>query len=360
MKIALVSDAWHPQINGVVMTLTHTRDELRAMGHEVLVVSPTEFRTVPCPTYPEIRLSLFPGRKLARTLAAFAPDAVHIATEGPLGLAARNWCRQHDLPFTTSFHTRFPEYVQLRTRIPLAVGYAVMRWFHGPAKTVMVATAALRDELAARGFRNLGLWSRGVDVELFRPRDKTFLTDPRPIFMYMGRVAIEKNIKAFLDLDLPGTKYVVGGGPDLAMLRAKYPAVRFTDYKVGEALATYLAAADVFVFPSRTDTFGLVVIEALACGVPIAAYPVRGPADIIEQGVTGYVDDDLRAAALNALSLNPAACRLAARQYSWESCTRQFLAHLADASGGSVAPPTPTHDDPERAAAPAKPRERFS
>ena len=337
MKIAIVTDAWHPQINGVVMTLTHTRDQLRRMGHEVLVVSPNEFRTVPCPTYPEIRLSLFPGRKLARVLTTFAPEAVHIATEGPLGLAARNWSRQHDLPFTTSFHTRFPEYVQLRTRIPLAVGYAVMRWFHGPAATVMVATPALRDELAARGFTNLGLWSRGVDTGLFRPREKTFLTDPRPIFMYMGRVAIEKNITAFLDLDLPGTKYVVGGGPDLAMLRAKYPAVRFTDYKVGEELATYLAAADVFVFPSRTDTFGLVVIEALACGVPVAAFPVQGPADIIEQGVTGFVDNDLRAAALNALSLAPAACRLAAHPYSWEACTRQFLAHLADANGGMLA-----------------------
>ena len=343
MKIALVSDAWHPQINGVVMTLTHTRDQLRRLGHEVLVVSPNEYRTVPCPTYPEIRLSLFPGRKLARTLTAFAPDAVHIATEGPLGLAARNWCRREDRPFTTSFHTRFPEYVQLRTRLPLAVGYAVMRWFHEPATKVMVATTALRDELAAEGFRNLGLWSRGVDVDLFRPREKSFLPDPRPIFMYMGRVAIEKNITAFLDLDLPGTKYVVGGGPDLTTLRAKYPAVRFTDYKVGEALAQHLAAADVFVFPSRTDTFGLVVIEALACGVPVAAYPVRGPADIIEQGVTGYVDDDLRAAALNALTLNPAACRLAARRYSWEACTHQFLAHLADANGGLMTPLTPTH-----------------
>ncbi len=344
MKIALVSDAWHPQINGVVMTLSYTRDELVRMGHEVRVLSPNDFRTIPCPTYPEIRLSLFPGRKLARELAAFAPEAVHIATEGPLGLAARNWCRQHDLPFTTSFHTRFPEYVKLRTGIPHSVGYAVMRWFHGPAATVMVATPALRDELAARGFTNLGLWSRGVDTELFRPREKTFLTDPRPVFMYMGRVAIEKNITAFLDLDLPGTKYVVGGGPDLAMLRAKYPAVRFTDYKVGDELATYLAAADVFVFPSRTDTFGLVVIEALACGVPVAAFPVQGPADIIEQGVTGYVDDDLRAAALNALSLAPAPCRLAARQYSWETCTRQFLAHLADANGGLVTELTPARE----------------
>ena len=334
MKIAIVTDAWHPQINGVVMTLTHTRDQLIRMGHEVIVVSPNDFRTVPCPTYPEIRLSLFPGRGVARQLTAFAPEAVHIATEGPLGLAARNWSRQHGLPFTTSFHTRFPEYVKLRTGIPLAVGYAVMRWFHGPAAAVMVATPSLRDELAARGMKNLAIWSRGVDIDLFCPREKSFLTDPRPIFMYVGRVAVEKNINAFLDLDLPGTKYVVGGGPDLESLCAKHPHVRFTGYKVGEELARHVAAADVFVFPSRTDTFGLVVIEALACGVPVAAYPVQGPADIIEQGITGYVDDDLRAAALNALTIAPAACRFAARQYSWEACTREFLGHLTDANGG--------------------------
>lgn len=350
MKIAIVSDAWHPQINGVVMTLTHTRDQLVRMGHEVLVVSPNEFHTVPCPTYPEIRLSLFPGRGVARQLTAFAPEAVHIATEGPLGLAARNWCRQHDLPFTTSFHTRFPEYVKLRTGIPLAAGYAVMRWFHGPAAAVMVATPTLRDELAARGMKNLAIWSRGVDTNLFCPREKSFLADPRPIFMYVGRVAVEKNIKAFLDLELPGTKYVVGGGPDLESLRAKYPHVRFTGYKVGEELARHVAAADVFVFPSRTDTFGLVVIEALACGVPVAAYPVQGPADIIEQGVTGYVDEDLRAAALKALELAPAACRLASRRYSWEACTRQFLGHLADANGGLLSDLTPAGDNAEHGA----------
>lgn len=345
MKIAIVSDAWHPQINGVVMTLTHTRSQLERFGHEVLVVNPNDFRTVPCPSYPEIRLSLFPGKQLARQLTSFAPHAVHIATEGPLGLAARSWCREHGRPFTTSFHTRFPEYVKLRTGIPLKAGYALVRRFHGAAKTVMVATAALRDELVTRGFTNLGLWSRGVDTELFRPREKSFLPDPRPVFMYVGRVAVEKNIKGFLDLELPGTKYVIGGGPDLAALRKQYPHVRFAGYKTGEELARHLAAADVFVFPSRTDTFGLVIIEALACGIPVAAFPVRGPADIIEQGVTGFVDNDLRAAALKALALSPAACRPAARRYSWEACASQFLAHLAKANGWPVGQLAP---EPER------------
>lgn len=336
MRVAIVSDAWHPQVNGVVMTLTHTRDQLVRHGHDVLIVNPNDFRTVACPSYPEIRLSLFPRKQLSRRLDAFAPEAVHIATEGPLGLAARGWCRRHGRQFTTSFHTRFPEYVKLRTGIPLRLGYALVRRFHNAANTVMVATPALRDELAARGFANLGLWSRGVDTDLFRPREKSFLNDARPIFVYVGRVAVEKNIKAFLDLDLPGSKYVIGGGPDLEALRKQYPHVRFAGYKRGEALAQHVAAADVFVFPSRTDTFGLVLIEALACGIPVAAFPVQGPADIIEQGVTGYVDDDLRNAALNALSLSPAACRAAARRYSWETSAQQFFAHLAKANGWPV------------------------
>ena len=232
---------------------------------------------------------------------------MHIATEGPLGLAARAWCLKRGFPFTTSFHTQFPEYVWLRTRIPLAVTYRFMRWFHGPAATVMVATRTLHERLVKWGFRNLGMWSRGVDTKLFRPRAEKFLKEPRPIFMYLGRVAVEKNIEAFLKLELPGTKYIVGGGPDLEMLKRKYPEVRFTGFKTGEELARHLASADVFVFPSRTDTFGLVLIEAFACGVPVAAFPVQGPIDIVTNGVTGFLSEDLQQAAIDALSLEPGA-----------------------------------------------------
>lgn len=332
MNIVLVTDAWYPQINGVVRTLQYTSDELVRLGHTVQVIGPGEFRTVPCPTYPEIRLSLFPGRRLRAILDAAHPDALHIATEGPLGLAARAWCLKHRFPFTTSFHTQFPEYVWLRTRLPLSFSYRLMRWFHGPAETVMVATPTLHQRLTNWGFRKLGMWSRGVDTALFRPRDKLPLNGVRPVFMYMGRVAVEKNIEAFLKLDLPGTKYVVGGGPDLEMLKRKYPKVHFTGFKSGEALATDLASADVFVFPSRTDTFGLVIIEALACGVPVAAFPVQGPVDILDNGVNGCLDEDLGKAALGARTLDATRCRELALRYSWETCTRQFLSHLHPAT----------------------------
>lgn len=339
MNIVLVSDAWYPQINGVVKTLSHTREELCRLGHSVQMITPDAFRTIPCPTYPEIRLSLLPGKRVGSLLAAANPDAVHIATEGPLGLAARSWCLKNGLPFTTSFHTQFPEYVKLRTGIPLTAGYRFMRWFHGRAATVMVATETLRSRLEQRGFRKLGMWSRGVDTELFRPDDKSFLDAPRPIFMYMGRVAVEKNIQAFLDLDLAGTKYVVGDGPDLELLKNRYPDARFTGYRTGKELARHLAAADVFVFPSRTDTFGLVLIEALACGVPVAAYPVQGPVDIIKNGISGFLDVDLKQAALRALSLDPARCRAEALQYTWEACTRQFLSNIGN--GATKAGPGP-------------------
>lgn len=337
MNIVIVTDAWSPQINGVVRTIARTRDELVSFGHRVEVIGPDRFRTIPCPSYPEIRLSLFPGVKLRRLIESAQPDAVHIATEGPLGLAARAWCLKKGFSFTTSFHTQFPEYVKLRTGIPLSISYRWMRWFHGPAATVMVATPTLRQRLEAWGFRNLGMWSRGVDTTLFRPRAKLFLDSPRPIFMYMGRVAVEKNIEAFLKLELPGTKYVVGGGPDLDMLKKKYPLTRFPGFKTGEELARHLAAADVFVFPSLTDTFGLVLIEALACGVPVAAFPVQGPIDIIENGVTGCLDRDLRTAASKALTLDPERCRRQALLYTWEACTRQFLAHLEAARPDSAA-----------------------
>ncbi|HYA38781.1 MAG TPA: glycosyltransferase family 1 protein [Candidatus Methylomirabilis sp.] len=337
MNIVTVTDAWRPQINGVVNTIARTNEQLEKLGHTVHVISPQDFRTVPLPSYPEIRLAVFPGRRVRAMLDALNPDAVHIATEGPLGLAARAWCLKNRFPFTTAFHTQFPEYLWLRTRIPLAFSYRLMRWFHGPATTLMVATPTLRQRLTQWGFRNLGYWSRGVDTGLFRPRIKSYLDANRPIFLYMGRVAIEKNIEAFLKLDLPGTKYVVGSGPDLETLGRKYPAVRFTGFKSDEDLAKHVAAADVFVFPSRTDTFGLVMIEALACGVPVAAYPVQGPADVIEHGVTGCLSNDLRDAALEALKLNPISCREAALKYTWEVCTRQFLGHLEAARHGADA-----------------------
>lgn len=331
MKILIVTDAWYPQINGVVRTIARTRDELTRLGHTVEVIGPDRFVTLPCPTYPEIRLSLFPGAKLHRFIEQMSPDAIHISTEGPLGLSARTWCLRNKFPFTTTFHTQFPEYVWLRTRIPLSVSYRFMRWFHGPAVVTMVATQTLHERLTRWGFKNLGMWSRGVNTDLFRPMNKNHLSGTRPLSMYMGRVAIEKNIEAFLRLDLPGTKYVVGGGPDLVMLRRKYPDAVFTGPKEDTELARCVASADVFVFPSRTDTFGLVLIEALACGVPVAAFPVQGPVDVIENGVTGYLDDDLKQAALNALKIDPERCRDEALKYTWDACTRQFLGHLETA-----------------------------
>lgn len=328
MRIMIVTDAWHPQVNGVVTTLTHTGNELRALGHTPLYVTPESFRTVPCPTYPSIRLAVFPGRRVARMIGAFAPDAVHIATEGPLGLAARRYCLRRGLPFTTSYHTRFPEYVRLRAPIPLAWSYRFLRWFHGAAKRTMVSTTAVQRELENRGFRNLTLWPRGVDSELFRPRDKRFLADARPIALYLGRVAVEKNIEAFLRLDLPGTKYVVGDGPDLARLQPRYPHVRFTGMKLGEELARHVAAADVLVFPSRTDTFGLVMLEAMACGVPVAAYPVTGPIDVVRQRETGVLDENLTEAVRAALKLDPAKCRSHALANSWSVSAQTFFRTL--------------------------------
>ena len=329
MRIAIITDAGFPQINGVVTTLSNTRDQLEQLGHRVLMVTPQSFRTIPCPTYADIRLAVRPRTKLRELLDTFVPEAIHIATEGPLGLAGRACCQAQRLPFTTSFHTRFPEYVYLRFRVPLRVTYGFLRWFHRPAVRTLVSTASLRAELSRDGFAHLALWSRGVDTELFCPRPKDFLDDPRPIFAYVGRVAVEKNVEAFLRLDLPGTKYVIGDGPQLAELRDKYPEVRFPGRKIGVELARHLAAADVFVFPSRTDTFGLVMLEALACGVPVAAYPVPGPLDVIRHGETGCLDEDLGRAASSALSIDSQRCREHALRSSWRETTGQFLGHLA-------------------------------
>ncbi len=331
----IVTDAWLPQVNGVVRTLTTVADELRAMGHEVEVIGPNRFRTIPCPTYPDIALSLMPRRRLVGMIQAFAPDALHIATEGPLGMAARGWAKRAGHRFTTAFHTRFAEYIQARTRLPVGPIYAWMRHFHGAGAGTMVATQSLREELAARGFRNIRAWSRGVDLDLFKPEPREAWPLPRPVFAYVGRVAVEKNIGAFLDLDLPGSKVVVGGGPMLASLQRDYPAVHFTGPRYGEALARAYAGSDVFVFPSLTDTFGLVILEALACGTPVAAYPVTGPKDVLigADGCIGAVDADLRTACLGALHGDRAACRRHAERYSWRACAELFLSHLVPMAG---------------------------
>jgi glycosyltransferase involved in cell wall biosynthesis len=307
------------------------------MGHEVSIVSPADFATLPCPSYPEIRLALRPGRGLRRRLDAFAPDTLHVATEGPLGVAARRYSAAFGRGFTTSLHTRFPEYLRLRAPIPLRWSYAYLRWFHRPAARTMVATDLLKQELEARGLRHLAIWSRGVDTDLFRPRAEASLPGARPMFGYVGRVAVEKNIGAFLALDLPGSKCVIGDGPDLTRLQRAHPAVQFLGYKIGLDLARAVAAADVVVFPSKTDTFGLTIIEALACGVPVAAYPVQGPAALIRNGENGYLDEDLQAAALACLRVDRTACRASVAPYTWKNSAQQFLANLVPLHAGTPA-----------------------
>jgi glycosyltransferase involved in cell wall biosynthesis len=337
MRILVVTDAWHPQVNGVVRTLGTLRDELTHLGHEPIFITPDQFRSVPCPTYPEIRLALRPGPRLARTIEANQPCAIHIATEGPLGWAARRYCLKRRLPFTTAYHTKFPEYIRARFRVPLPISYRLVRKFHAPASTIMVATQTIQDELEDRGFERIRRWSRGVDTELFRPRSRDeiyalapHLKDlPEPIHLYVGRVAVEKNIQAFLAADLPGTKLVVGDGPQLDELRRKYPAVVFVGAKLGEELAAHYSAASVFVFPSRTDTFGLVLLEALASGVPVAAYPVPGPLDVIGKSPAGVLAESLEEAARKAIGIPPETCRAHALSFSWQACTQQFLDNLS-------------------------------
>ncbi|MDR3410509.1 MAG: glycosyltransferase family 1 protein [Formivibrio sp.] len=328
MKIMIVTDAWEPQVNGVVRTLTQTRAELIKMGHSVDLLSPLEFRTLPCPTYPEIRLSLFPYAKVSQRLKDFQPDAIHIATEGPLGLAARKYCKRNKLPFTTAYHSRFPEYVQLRFGIPLSISYAWFRHFHNAAAAVMAPTRVVISDLEARGITNVALWSRGVDLETFKPGDRDRLQTRKPIFVYVGRVAVEKNIEAFLELNLPGSKWVCGDGPAAASLIAKYPDINWLGVLNQQELARVYNAADVFVFPSKTDTFGLVLLEAMACGCPVAAYPVTGPIDVIGLEGPGALKDDLREACLAALEINRAEVRRFSERYSWTAASRQFLSHL--------------------------------
>ena len=293
MRILLATDAWEPQVNGVVRTLTRVVAEMRAMGHEVEIVSPDQFKTFPLPTYPEIKLAVGAYEPVQERFKSFEPEAIHIATEGPIGLAARRICVEWKLPFTTSYHTRFPEYVSARLPLPLSAGYAYMRWFHKPSGRLMVATPTMRDELQRHGFRNLSAWSRGVDTQVFKPREPQepdlFAGMARPIWLNVGRVAVEKNIEAFAALDLPGTKVIVGDGPQREELIAKYPDVVFTGAKFGAELAAHFSCADVFVFPSLTDTFGLVILEAMAAGVPVAAYPAPGPIDIIPGSGAGVL-----------------------------------------------------------------------
>jgi glycosyltransferase involved in cell wall biosynthesis len=329
MRVLIVTDAWLPQTNGVVSTLQATAATMRGFGHEICMLTPDEFRSFPCPTYPEIRLSWRPARKLAARFAEFRPDALHIATEGPLGLAARSYCRARSLPFTTSYHTQFPQYLRARFPIPIDLSYALLRWFHGRAECCMVSTASMREELRQRGFTNLATWQRGVDTDLFRPRDKGFLDFPRPIAACVGRVSVEKNIEAFLEMPWRGSKIVVGDGPHRPALQSRYPDTHFLGFRFGEDLAAHLAAADVMVFPSRTDTFGLVLLEAMACGVPVAAYPVTGPIDVIDDGISGVLDQELAAAARGALRLDPGDCRRRALRSGWEVCSREFEANLA-------------------------------
>ncbi|MGF9691900.1 glycosyltransferase family 1 protein [Rhizobium sp. 0TCS1.26] len=340
-KITIVTDAWYPQVNGVVRSIENTNRELSRMGIDVSMITPQDFLNVPCPTYPEIRLSIASYASVARMLENIGPASVHIATEGPLGLIARRWCLKQGLAFTTSYHTRFPEYVAARFPVPIRWLRAFVRWFHNAGNGCMVATASLERELSRLGLKNLLRWSRGIDQSQFRPMppEQTPFGLQRPIFLTVGRVAIEKNLPAFLDLDLPGSKVVVGDGPLRADLERRYPDVLFTGMKTGEELARAYAQADVFVFPSKTDTFGNTILEALASGVPVAAYPVTGPVDIIEAGSgAGALNDDLRQACLDALACSRENARRLARGFTWEAASRQFLNNVQTAQGRKSLP----------------------
>ncbi|MEZ0170183.1 glycosyltransferase family 4 protein [Microvirga sp. TS319] len=328
MRVLVVTDAWRPQINGVVRSLEHMAEQGPSFGMEVSFLTPDRFRSVPMPTYPEIRLSLTTPGQAGRIIAETAPDHVHIATEGPLGWSARHACRRQRRCFTTSYHTRFPEYLAARMPVPEAWSYGVLRRFHRDAKAVMVSTPSIERELTARGFGNIVRWTRGVDTALFRPRHERILDAPGPVFLYVGRVAVEKNLAAFLSLDLPGSKVVVGDGPARQELERQYERVRFLGALAGEELARIYASADVFVFPSLTDTFGIVLLEALASGVPIAAFPVPGPLDVVGSSGCGILDEDLRKAALAALEIPKSRCRAYGETFTWRESARQFFSHI--------------------------------
>ena len=326
-RILIATDAWRPQVNGVVRTLQSLAAAVRRFDAEIVFLTPEGFRSVALPTYKSIRCAVPTPREIARRIELAAPDALHIATEGPIGLLTRRYCIARGLSFTTSYMTRFPEYISARLPIPQPWSYALLRRFHAAAAVTMVSTASLIEELGSRGFARLAMWTRGVDTELFSPERAAALDLPRPIFASVGRVAVEKNLAAFLALDLPGSKVVIGDGPQAAELQRRFPAAHFLGALEGEELAAHLAAADVFVFPSRTDTFGVVQLEALASGVPVAAYPVPGPRDVIAGNPVGVLDENLQDACLKALTISREACRAFALTHSWEKSARQFLLH---------------------------------
>ncbi len=330
MKISLITDAWKPQVNGVVRTLTETVSRLRQRGHIVDIVSPDQFRSIACPGYTEIRLAVTRRSTIAKRIDAFEPDAIHIATEGPLGHAARHYCIRNDIPFSTAYHTQFPDYMANRTHLPSRFFWPYIRRFHRASHAVLVSTASTRQQLSIQGIGNLRHWGRGVDLKCFGPdqRRPAFFADlPRPIQLYVGRIAVEKNVADFLNNRHPGSKVVIGNGPMLGKMKAQYPSAHFLGRKTGRELSEYYAAADVFVFPSKTDTFGLVMLEALACGTPVAAYPVRGPIDILSPA-SGAMNDSLATAIAHALRLDPKDCICHARTYNWDSSTNHFLAAL--------------------------------
>jgi glycosyltransferase involved in cell wall biosynthesis len=329
MRILVATDAWHPQVNGVVRTLTTMAEAAKALGVDVSFLTPQSFRTFAMPSYPDLRVALPYQAKIARLIADARPDSIHIATEGPIGLLVRRYCRKQGLPFTTSFHTRFPEYISARLPVPESWIWRVLRRFHGASQAVMAATPALASELRARGFRNVVLWPRGVDARQFHPRTVD-LGLPRPVFLCVGRVAVEKNLEAFLELELPGTKVIVGDGPARGALARKYPQAVFLGARQGEELAEAYAGADVFVFPSKTDTFGLVLLEALASGLPVAAFPVTGPRDVIGNAPVGVLYDDLNIACLAALHISPQTCLEFAARHTWEASARAFVENITD------------------------------
>ncbi len=344
MRILVATDAWKPQVNGVVNTYVNLEREARGAGFSLSFMTPAEFNTVPLPGYSEIRLALAWASDAARIVERERPDCIHIATEGSIGFAMRAYCIRNRRPFTTSYHTRFPEYAAARFPLPLSWSYAMERWFHNAGCGVMAATRSLCEELEGHGIENVFLWSRGVDLELFAPRPVDRFGLPRPVFLYAGRVAVEKNLDAFLSLDLPGSKAIVGGGPQLEELKSRYPGVTFTGPKFGVELAEHYASADVFVFPSLTDTFGNVMLEALACGVPVAAYNVTGPKDVIANGTAGILGNDLKQSALAALSLDRATARAYAERFSWHACAARFRDIVAEANGLTDAHAAPAHD----------------
>ncbi|HTS41184.1 MAG TPA: glycosyltransferase family 1 protein [Xanthobacteraceae bacterium] len=348
MRVLIATDAWYPQVNGVVRTLTSVARAASKLGVNIEFLSPEGFPSIPVPTYPGLRLALPSRRKIAQRIADANPDAIHVATEGPIGHMVRAYCRSNKRAFTTSYTTRFPEYISARAPIPERWTYAALRRFHAAAKVTMVATPSLMTELGQRGFANLGMWTRGVDTDLFSPNRAVEIDWPRPIFICVGRVAIEKNLDAFLSLDLPGTKVVIGKGPQQEELKNRYPEVKFLGQMENGLLASHLAAADVFVFPSRTDTFGVVQLEALASGVPIAAYPVTGPKDVIGNQTIGVLNEDLRVACLGALRVSREACREFALSRSWDVSARQFIGHVE-----KVAVPFDHHIDRGTVRAPA-------